>query len=213
MRRRTLQGLYTASKMLDEAFRKPPRSLQEPRSPYSRVVEPCDFHAVLFASFCQYKGYEVRTRCGFAGYIRPGLWMPHWLNEVRRPHFEDWRPVDADRHCFPRETDFRNGAAWWQAKHGALRRSSARRHREADVLKRTLLNDFNALNGQELVHYQWLDPRSGVRGPDVYCISCSRLSERQAAFLNRIAQAMLQNDGIQMQSLFRSPAYCDGRSV
>lgn len=211
-RQRELQKLFTVQKMLGDLFRHPPVSLVEVRSPYQRLLQHCDFHTVLLASFCQYKGVEVRTRCGFAAYLAPGMWLYHWLNEVRRPFFDTWTLVDADRQCWPRREAFRPGATWWRDRHarGIQRlsaQSPANRYEGVTAVQYALLNDFNALNGRELLHYQWLDPDSPGQMPAIYRLPYTQLDQAQKQQLESIAAAILDEDENRLAALFHADYY------
>jgi len=151
-REQALRQVLTVEQMLNDLFRSPPVSLMAERSPYQRLIKTCDFQAVLFASFARYKGYEIRTRCGFAGYIAPGQWPHHWVNEVR-------------------------------------------------------LDDFNARNGHELIHYRWLDPRAPERAPAIFQTAYTQLTTGQIKQLGNIADAMLAEDDEQIAALFRDEKY------
>lgn len=208
-RDRALRQLFTVERMLDDLFQTPPVSLVAARSPYRRLVEWCDYHTILFASFCRFKGYEARTRCGFANYIDRERWMiNHWLNEVRRPIYDDWTLVDADRQCFPAREDFRTGAEWWPMKNTAgTSKLTAFGHRGVDAVKHLLLNDFNALNGHEFVHHRWLNPDTPDCGPAIYHTAYARLGARQRVQLEKIAAAIRIGNEAEIATLFNDNAY------
>lgn len=203
-----LRQLFTAERMLDDLFQTPPVSLTAERSPYQRLVEWCDYQAVLLTSFGLYRGYEIRTRCGFVSYIDRGRWINHWLNEVRRPFYEDWTLVDPDRRCFPAAEEFRSGAAWWPLKStAAISRLKSQNYRGVDAVKYILLGDFNALNGHEMLHQHWSDPDSADRGPAIFQIPYTRLGARQRAQVDSIAAAIRDGDNGKLVALFNDEAY------
>ena len=70
-----------------------------------------------------------------------------------------------------------------------------------------MLNDFNSLNGRELIHCRWMNPRDRAHGPSVYHLGCSQLAPEQREFLDRIAQAVVDSDARQAEILFRDPLY------
>lgn len=204
----TLRQLYTTECMLDDLFQTPPVSLVAARSPYRRLVEWCDYQAVLFASFGQYKGYEVRTRCGFASYLKPGRWTYHWVNEVRAPFYDDWTLLDIDRQCSPKREEFRTGAAWWSLKNTAgVSRLVALHYHGVEAVKHTLLCDFNALNRHELVHSRWLDPETPSHSPAIYRTLYTQLGSRQKMRLDHIAAAIRDEDEARVSTLFNDINY------
>jgi hypothetical protein len=203
-----LRELYTVERVLTEALKRPPESLLAERSVYARVVEPCDVQALLMASFCQAKGWEVRLRCGFARYIAKGMWIPHWLTEVRRPHFAEWRLIDPDRRRRPQHADFRCGAEMWRRRDvEPVRYLAFDKFRGADAVKFALLNDFHALNRRELIHYRWLSPRSAEGGPRVFGLPCARLGREEREFLEDVAGAVAADDASKLGALFDSRLY------
>ena len=207
-REQVLRQILTVEQMLTDLFQTPPVSLVAERSPYQRLIKSCDFQAVLFASFGQFKGHEIRTRCGFAGYIAPGQWVHHWVNEVRRPFFDDWTFVDCDRRCLPPRETFRAGAEWWPLKNTpVVSRLKDYRFQSVNAVKHALLDDFNARNGQELIHYRWLDPRAPDPAPVIFQTAYTRLTSSQIKYLARIADALLADDDEQITALFCDEKY------
>ncbi len=81
------------------------------------------------------------------------------------------------------------------------------RYRGLAAIKHTLLNDFNALNGHEMIHYEWLDPNYESEGPLVYRKGYSSLRQDQRVFLDQVAHAILTEDTITMVGLFGSGLY------
>jgi hypothetical protein len=203
-----LRELYTVERLLGELMKRPPPSLVAARSPWARAVEPCDVQALLMASFCEAKGCEVRLRCGFAGYIAKGMWISHWLTEVRRPHFAAWTLVDPDRGCRPRREEFRSGAQMWRRRElepvGYLAFGA---FRGVDAVKFAMLSDFHALNRRELVHYRWSSPRSAERGPRVFELRCAQLGRADREFLEHVAAAVTAEEPAELERLFASADY------
>ena len=130
------------------------------------------------------------------------------MNELRRPFFDEWTFVDCDRRCFPARETFRPGAEWWALKNTpAVSPLKDYRFRGMDAVKHAILDDFNARNGHELLHYRWLAPHAPERAPALFRTAYTQLSANQLQQLAQIVEATLADNDEQLAALFRSPSY------
>lgn len=86
----------TAPAMAAGLFRLDERGFVEHRRVEHKLVLTCRFVAVLVSSIYKAKGIPCRSRAGFAPYIRPGISMDHWINQVWSDGEGRWITFDAD---------------------------------------------------------------------------------------------------------------------
>lgn len=103
-----------------------PGSILLARKPADRVASRCHQYAKLLTAMLRAKGIAARARCGFAGYLAPGVYEDHWVCEYWQPEEMRWITVDptidaalrpitslkADPLDLPESTFLSAGAAW-----------------------------------------------------------------------------------------------------
>jgi hypothetical protein len=85
--------------------------LAQPRDWNQLVVGDCFHSAILYCALLRDAGLPARARCGFVGYLIPGLWTCHWVVERW-----DQRWILDDPDVNLRDLDpsaFRSGADAW----------------------------------------------------------------------------------------------------
>jgi Transglutaminase-like superfamily len=70
--------------------------LYEAREPKKRVVGTCRHFSVLSCALMRAHGIAARSRCGFAGYFKPGQHLDHWITEYWHTADRRWVRVDSE---------------------------------------------------------------------------------------------------------------------
>jgi transglutaminase superfamily protein len=174
------------------------RPLAEPRKPKERTPGNCRHFTVLLVTALRSQGVPARARCGFSGYLGDGVWVDHWVAEVR--HGDRWVLVDAQlddvqRELFsidfdvtdvPRDRFLVAGEAWRRC-----------RERTADPnlfglgetglwwIAGNLVRDAAALLGVELLPW---DGWGAMPGPN------DEIGEDLACLFDRLAELTLDPD-------------------
>lgn len=86
----------TAPAMAAGLFRLDERGFVPDRQVEGKLVLTCRFVSVLVSSIYKAKGIPCRSRAGFAPYIRQGISMDHWINQVWHDSENRWITFDAD---------------------------------------------------------------------------------------------------------------------
>jgi hypothetical protein len=136
-----------------------PGFLDMKRRTERRMVVFCYHFALLHCAFLRSKRIPSRTRCGFAGYLRPGRWIDHWVVEYWDG--EAWRLHDTQfgRDALSPEA-FQDGlVAWDRCRSGVVdpRHYGNEVFWGWDELRGSLVNDVGALNKIEVGGWKWCD--------------------------------------------------------
>jgi hypothetical protein len=134
-------------------------SLETKRARDRRMIGFCYHFALLHCAFMRSKRIPSRTRCGFAGYFRPGRWIDHWVVEYWDG--ERWRLHDTQLGRDALSDDaFQDGlVAWNRCRTGAA--EPLHYGNEVfwgwDELRGRLINDIGGLNKIEVGGWKWCD--------------------------------------------------------
>jgi Transglutaminase-like superfamily len=136
-----------------------PSALDAKRPIERRMVGFCYHFALLHCALLRSKHIPSRTRCGFAGYFRPGRWIDHWVVEYWDG--ECWRLHDTQ---LGRDglsgADFQDGFVAWDRCRSAVV-DPLHYGNEVfwgwDELRGSLINDLGALNKIEVGGWKWCD--------------------------------------------------------
>lgn len=166
--------------------------------PAERGILSCDHHAVFFASILRLKGLAVRARCGYATYIVPAKFVPHWICEVYDGRQQRWLPLDPERVKFEFDGNefFQAGRVWSDVKAGCLDLAQVVPDYRAglDGIKYRLLNDVNALMKNELLNYDWIIREAQPQAPQVFAKPVARLDAAECRLLDALAVLSLDGD-------------------
>lgn len=161
-------------------------------SPAQRGIFSCDHHAVFFAAILRLKGKPVRARCGYASYLIPDMYTPHWICEVYNESKGIWSWIDPEQELFGLGPDkfYPAGRVWLalQNKQLALEKILPDYRDGMDGVKYRLLNDLNALMKNELLNYDWLIKEALPQKPALFSKSVAQLGSTEIAFLNHLAE-------------------------
>lgn len=155
-----------------------------------RAVFTCEHQLLLCLSLMREKGLVARARCGYASWLVPGRWTPHWTGEVWHPDSQCFVLYDVESDSFPQPGQFLTGGAAWLAVH--TRQVNVQDFlpdwRDGlDGIKYRLLCDINGLIRQELLMYDWLLRDLPQQAPELLRISSARLADTQQQLLLRLA--------------------------
>jgi len=168
------------------------QTLEIQSSPAQRGIFSCDHHAVLFASILRLKGKPVRARCGFATYLIPDMYTPHWICEVYDEQNGNWKFVDPEQALFNLDHGmFLSAGKVWLALGNdqmALDNIVPDYRDGMDGVKYRLLNDMNALMKNELLNYDWMIKEAAPQKPKLFSKSMSQLAETEHRLLNKLAE-------------------------
>lgn len=167
-------------------------------SPAQRGIFSCDHHAVVFASILRLKGKPVRARCGFATYLVPDMYTPHWINEVYDEQNGKWKWIDPEQAIFDLEerSFLPAGNVWLALRNGqiALNKIVPDYRDGLDGVKYRLLNDLNALMKNELLNYDWMIKEAAPQKPKIFTKPVANLDEGDYSLLNRLAEISSDED-------------------
>jgi hypothetical protein len=165
-------------------------------SPAQRGILSCDHHAVLFASILRLKGKAVRARCGYATYIVPKMFTPHWVCEVYDETGGRWKYIDPERARIEFELDdfYPGGRVWLELQQGKLRLDQMIPDYRSGLegVKYRLLNDINGLMKNELLNYDWMLKKA--RPPKLFSKPLIKLDETDRGLLDELAEFSLDVD-------------------
>lgn len=161
-------------------------------SPSQRGIFSCDHHAVVFASILRLKGKPVRARCGYASYIIPDMYTPHWICEVYDEQKGKWKFIDPEQAILnlAQESFLPAGKVWLALEKGqiAVEKIVPDYRDGLDGVKYRLLNDINALMKNELLNYDWIIREATPQPPRIFSKAVSNLDETEHRLLNRLAE-------------------------
>lgn len=161
-------------------------------SPSQRGIFSCDHHAVVFASILRLKGKPVRARCGYATYLIPDRYTPHWICEVYDEKNEKWNSIDPEQAILhlAHKSFLPAGKVWLALEKGqiAMEKVMPDYRDGLDGVKYRLLNDFNALMKNEFLNYDWMIKKAVPQPPRLFSTSVSNLNEMEHNLLNMLAK-------------------------
>jgi len=168
------------------------QTLEIQPSPAQRGIFSCDHHAVVFASILRLKGKPVRARCGYATYLIPNMYTPHWVCEVYDEQKGKWKFIDPEQAILnlARESFLPAGKVWLALEKGqiAVEKIVPDYRSGSDGVKYRLLNDFNALMKNELLNYDWILKEATPQPPKLFSKSVANLDEAEHNLLNMLAE-------------------------
>ena len=175
-------NLRTVERMLARIVELDPRPLAERREPSKRLVGNCRDHSVLLCSMLRHAGIPARARCGFATYFTPGRHEDHWVVEHWDSARRRWVRVDPqldalqvkalgisfDPFDLPPGAFIPAGVAWRRCRAGTLDpdRCGIFDMHGLWFVRGDLVRDVMALNGLELLPWDWNTLMSREREPD-----------------------------------------------
>lgn len=166
--------------------------------PSERGILSCDHHAVFFASILRLKGQAVRARCGYATYLAPSKYVPHWICEVYDTHQRQWVYIDPERvkFEFAEGEFFQAGRVWLEVMAGRLEIAQVvPDYRQGlDGIKYRLLNDINALMKNELLNYDWIIKEAKPKAPKIFSKPVIKLDEAESHLVDILATLSLDVD-------------------
>jgi hypothetical protein len=161
-------------------------------NPSQRGIFSCDHHAVVFASVLRLKGKPVRVRCGYATYLIPDRYTPHWICEIYNEQKRKWKSIDPEQAILNlvRGSFLPAGKAWLAVRKGqiALEKIVPDYRTGSDGVKYRLLNDINALMKNEFLNYDWIIKEAMPRPPKLFSKSVSNLDETEQNLLTTLAE-------------------------
>lgn len=206
----------TAISMLSELLRKDGYYSKE-RNVEDKIYVTCRGQAILLTSILKAKGYSVRTRSGFAPYIKwDGVYYDHWIAEYYKEEEKRWVLVDADIHGFeeneldsndiPRDMFMFGAEAYLKIREKTLEKRLVYYADTPPVLGLSaavhgLFYDFHCLMNHEICFYHV---------PKYIRDKGFQLSEEEYRELDALATVMLEPDQNfhQLQSIWNStPKY------
>jgi hypothetical protein len=167
-------------------------------SPSQRGIFSCDHHAVVFASILRLKEKPVRARCGYATYLIPNMYTPHWVCEVYDKEKGKWELIDPEQAILnlARESFLPAGKVWLAVEKGqiAVEKIMPDYRSGSDGVKYRLLNDVNALMKNELLNYDWIIKEATPQPPKLFSKSVAKLDEAEHNLLNMLAEISSEED-------------------
>jgi hypothetical protein len=161
-------------------------------SPSQRGIFSCDHHAVVFTSILRLKGKPVRARCGYASYLIPDIYTPHWICEVYDEQQEKWKFIDPEQEILnlAQESFLSAGKVWVALEKGqiAVEKIVPDYRAGPDGVKYRLLNDINALMKNELLNYDWIIKEATPQPPKLFSKSVANLDKSEYNLLNLLAE-------------------------
>ncbi len=178
-------------------------------SPAQRGILSCDHHAVFFASILRLKGKAVRARCGYATYIVPKMFTPHWVCEVYDGTSGHWEYIDPERVRvqFAADDFYPAGKVWLELGQGELDLDQVIPDYRSGLegVKYRLLNDINALMKNELLNYDWM--LKAAQPPMLFSKPLLKLDETDRGLLDELADFSLDVDAHWRDICYRYASY------
>jgi hypothetical protein len=117
------KSIRRVSDMLATVLHLNDAAIDQLRTPKERLVGTCRHFSVLSCALLRGHGIAARSRCGFAGYFKPGKHVDHWITEYWHRAEQRWVRIDSEILGLPLVTtpedlepgEFLTGGEAWTA--------------------------------------------------------------------------------------------------